>query len=185
MIELKKEGFWHSDAIVKWEGIKYPNPIPNSLSEEEAKEIHSLIKEKEEEAKQLAYRGTSQSRITGERLGNKEYKTDSWVWPGDFADHYVLEHRVKPTDEFLDYIGWKSPKGIKYGLIAVDPLQEGEMKDILHFCGYWEKPTEIDAEYLKKELMEDEEFGLTDIADRLVIFDAPDYIVQEYIKEIK
>lgn len=180
-----KEGFWHSDAILKWEGIKYPTPEPNALSEKEAKDIHSLIKEKESEAEKMRYKGCSYSRITGERLGNLEYQTDSWKWPGDFADHYVLEHKVKPTDEFLDYIGWKNPKEIKYGLIAIDPLQKGEMIDILHFCGYWDRPTEIDAESLRKELSEDEEFGLTDIADRLEIFDAPDYIVQEYIKIIK
>jgi hypothetical protein len=32
--------------------------------------------------------------------------------------------------------------------------------------------------------MSDEEFGLTEIAHRLDILPAPDYIVQEYIKDI-
>jgi hypothetical protein len=77
-----------------------------------------------------------------------------------------------------------NPKDIKYGLIVVDPNQEGEMLDIIHFVGYWNKPTKVDADSLRKELMTDEEFGLTEIAHRLDIFPAPDYIVQEYIKEI-
>ena len=30
----------------------------------------------------------------------------------------------------------KDVKDIKYGLMVIDPEQEGEMKDILHFVGY-------------------------------------------------
>lgn len=35
-----------------------------------------------------------------------EMKDFSWKWPGDFAEHYVLKHKVKPTDEFLEFIGY-------------------------------------------------------------------------------
>jgi hypothetical protein len=72
-------------------------------------------------------------------------------------------------------------KDIKYGLIAIDPTQEGDMKDILHFCGYWNKPSKKDAESLLEELKTDEEFGLTEIADRLVILPAPEDIIEYYI----
>lgn len=78
-----------------------------------------------------------------------------------------------------------SPKDIKYGLIVVDPNQEGEMLDIIHFVGYWNKPTKVDADSLRKELMTDEEFGLTEIAHRLDILPAPDDIVQEFVKQIR
>jgi hypothetical protein len=77
-----------------------------------------------------------------------------------------------------------NPKDIKYGLIVVDPNQRGEMLDILHFVGYWNKPTKVDINSLKEELMTDKEFGLTKIAHRLDILPAPDYIVQKFIKEI-
>ena len=77
-----------------------------------------------------------------------------------------------------------NPKDIKYGLIVIDPTQEDDMMDILHFCGYWDKPTKIDADNLREELMTDESFGLTEIAHRLDILPAPDYIVKEYVKEI-
>ena len=73
-------------------------------------------------------------------------------------------------------------KPIKYGLIVVDPVQEGEMLDILHFVGYWECPTLVDVNSLREELMTDEEFGLTHIAHRLDILPAPSYIVEEYRK---
>jgi hypothetical protein len=78
----------------------------------------------------------------------------------------------------------QDPKDIKYGLMVVDPNQEGEMLDIIHFVGYWEKPTKLDADSLRKELMIDEVFGLTEIAHSLDILPAPDHIVEKYVKEI-
>lgn len=72
----------------------------------------------------------------------------------------------------------------KYGLMAIDPTQESEMMDILHFVGYWEEPKKSDADSLREELLTDEEFGLTEIAHRLNILPAPDYIVDEYKKEV-
>ena len=77
-----------------------------------------------------------------------------------------------------------NPKDIKYGLIVIDPTQESEMMDIIHFVGYWEEPTKEDALSLREELMIDEEFGLTEIAHRLDILPAPDYIVEEFMKDI-
>jgi hypothetical protein len=78
-----------------------------------------------------------------------------------------------------------NPKDIKYGLMVVDPTQEGEMMDIIHFVGYWEEPNKNDATQLREELMTDEEFGLTEIAHRLDILPAPDYIVEEFMKDLK
>ena len=75
-------------------------------------------------------------------------------------------------------------KDIKYGLIVIDPIQEGEMMDIIHFVGYWEEPTKEDAISLREELMTDEVFGLTEIAHRLDILPAPDYIVEEFMKDL-
>jgi len=56
--------------------------------------------------------------------------------------------------------------------------------DILHFVGYWNEPTKNDANLLREELMGDGGFGLTEIAHRLDILPAPDYIVKEYVKII-
>ena len=94
------EGYWKTNTEI------YPLPIPNILQEDEVKIIYKLIKEKEKLAEKHSYRGCSGSRITGEVLGNKEYETDKWIWPGDFAFHYVLKHKVKPSDDFLEYIGY-------------------------------------------------------------------------------
>ncbi len=77
------------------------------------------------------------------------------------------------------------PDEIKYGLIVIDPEQDGDEKEILHFCGYWNEPTQQDADYLREELMQDEEFGITEIAHRVVIIPVPDYILKEIIETIK
>jgi len=39
-------------------------------------------------------------------MGGTEYMTPHFIFPGDFGRHYVLEHRVKPSDVFLEYIGY-------------------------------------------------------------------------------
>ena len=95
------EGYWWSK-----DNPKYIKPVPNILTEDDAQTIHGLILNKESHASKRAYMGCSDSRITGETLGNLEYETTEWIWPGDFASHYVLEHKVKPSDEFLKYIGY-------------------------------------------------------------------------------
>jgi hypothetical protein len=98
------EGYWYSEHHPE-----YPMPVANVLTTEEANIIYGLIVEKEKIARVVRYKGLSKSRITGERLGCREFITDKWIWPGDFAEHYVLKHRVKPTEAFLDYIGYKDP----------------------------------------------------------------------------
>lgn len=77
-----------------------------------------------------------------------------------------------------------NPKDIKYGLVVIDPIQEGEMMDILHFVGYWEEPTKQDVDLLREELMTDEEFGLTEIAYRLDILPCPDYLFDKFLNDI-
>jgi hypothetical protein len=77
-----------------------------------------------------------------------------------------------------------NPRDIKYGLIVVDPNQDGDMLGILHFAGYWEEPTQTDVENLRKELAEDKRLGLTLLIDQLEILPAPDYIVEQFVQEI-
>lgn len=104
-IEQKIEGYWYSEHTPE-----YPMPVPNVLSEEEAQKIYNLITDIEsddcDDVQITRYRGWSTSRITKEHLGSTEFSTNEWRWPCDFAPHYVLKHRVKPSDEFLTYIGY-------------------------------------------------------------------------------
>lgn len=108
-MERKIEGYWFEKPYsTHSKPSSYPMPIPNILTEEEAKRVYDLIVQKETTAKVARFRGFSSSRITGEMLGCAEYHNDEWLWPSDFAKHYVLENKVKPTDEFLEYIGYKN-----------------------------------------------------------------------------
>lgn len=97
----KIEGYWWSKTEPQ-----YPMPEADILTQEEAEEISRLIEIKEQEAEVLRYKGMTTSRITGERMGSTEFILDDWVWPVDFRPHYVLEHKVKPTDDFLRFIGY-------------------------------------------------------------------------------
>ena len=104
--DKKIEGYWHEEPYRNEPNDGLPLPLPNVLTDSEASEIFVLITKKQDLAKRNLYRGFSHSRITGERLGCAEYETDEWRWPGDFAKHYVLDHKVRPTDDFLKYIGY-------------------------------------------------------------------------------
>jgi len=99
--DRKIEGYWYS----KYEP-QYPMPVAGVLTEEKARIVFDAIKQKEKIARVDYYRGNSRSRIEPDTiLGYAEYNLDGWVWPGDFAEHYVLKHRVRPTEEFLEFIG--------------------------------------------------------------------------------
>jgi len=103
MKKTKIEGYWYSDDPYNKD---YPVPVTDVLTKDDAKAIYDLIIKKQKGARSNAYKGWSTSRITGEHLGSREYETNEWLWPIDFAPHYVLKHRCKPTDEFLDFIGY-------------------------------------------------------------------------------
>lgn len=104
--DKKNEGYWYSELECN---KSYPMPVPNVLSEAEAEKIYQLILDKQTQPESTIYthRGPSRSRFTGETVGSLEYHhRTGWVWPEAFAKHYVLEHKVKPTDEFLKFIGY-------------------------------------------------------------------------------
>lgn len=102
----KIEGYWKTENPYFEEETEYPVPVPNVLTQDEADTIYALILAKQNIAEVNYYKGCSVSRITNERLGNIEYETDQWKWSGDFGKHYVFDHKVKPTNEFLKYIGY-------------------------------------------------------------------------------
>ena len=103
--QARKEGFWYSTYEPE-----LPMPVANVLTEQEAKEIYDLIVEKQKDSYQMMYRGLSHSRITNETLGCMEFETKdySWRWPGDFAEHYILKYRVKPSDDFLKFLNYET-----------------------------------------------------------------------------
>jgi predicted nuclease of predicted toxin-antitoxin system len=72
-------------------------------------------------------------------------------------------------------------KKFTHGIMAVDPLNENdEMVAIVHFIGLWQEPTEEEILQYAKEIKTNPKFGHTDIANRLVILQAPPEIVEIY-----
>jgi hypothetical protein len=76
---------------------------------------------------------------------------------------------------------------VRFGLMVIDPesLDENQEVEIVHFVGYWNQPSEVDADSLREELATDEEFGLTDIAHRLDILPAPQNVVEHFMSNIE
>jgi len=70
---------------------------------------------------------------------------------------------------------------INYGILAVDSRQDEEgMNPILHFCGYEESPNEDDFDDLRHELATDDEFGLVEMMDYVVLIEASSEVVAMY-----
>ena len=97
----KIEGYWYSKLQPQFQ-----MPTPNVLNENEANEIYNLIKIKEKECEIVYTRGSSQSRLDDSIVGTNEYYHEKWMWPEGFAEHYVLKYKVRPSEEFLKFIGW-------------------------------------------------------------------------------
>lgn len=75
---------------------------------------------------------------------------------------------------------------IKHGLMVIDPeSNERNGEEIVHFCGYEEKPSKKEVNSLREELKTDKEFGLTEIYERLIILPAPPDIVEKYRKMVE
>lgn len=156
--DQKVEGYWFSE-----EEPDYPIPVQNILTDVEAEEICQLILAKEDNAKLNRYLGYSKSRITYELLGSVEYELDDWKWTGDLARHYVKKYKVKPTDEFLTFIGYPNDNKTKASV---------QIK-----YNHWKRAMTNMVDEISKEI--DKEI-LTSI---LLISDEPDINGKVYTKE--
>jgi hypothetical protein len=102
MAKKRIEGYWYSE-----ENTRYPRPVKNILTSKQAQVIYDrlMIIQNHKNTTCVHYKGCSKSRIDNSELGSGEYSTDKWIWPEGFVDHYVLKYHVKPSDDFLYYIG--------------------------------------------------------------------------------
>lgn len=73
-----------------------------------------------------------------------------------------------------------------HGIMVIDPLpsnDEGDV-DVVHFVGYWSEPQIEDFLSLKNELRTDPDFGLVDIANRLVLLPATKEVIEHYNNQL-
>ncbi len=90
--------------------------------------------------------------------------------------------KTKTFNEFIvDIENIPDTREIKFGLIAVAENFTGDitLEDVLHFCGYWKKPTDHDVINLIEELATSEEFNL--INEKIRVIEAPDNILSAYL----
>lgn len=70
---------------------------------------------------------------------------------------------------------------ITYGIAAVKRIGDSQAIDVLHFCGYFEKPSATDYDSLLKELTENPEFGL--IGQKFELIEAPQDLIDQIKKD--
>jgi len=177
--------------LEKWDVFNSPSGsiVIDNLNKESLEKISADIKKLEDEFLNDPNipEETKKGWIEGNKKIEEKFKAEEeeyQIWLEANKHKKIIGYNpenFRPIFEDEQY----NPKDIKYGLIAIDPTEEGENKTILHFCGYWDEPKKEDAESLLEELKTDEEFGLTDIAHRLIIIPCPDELVKEFIKEIQ
>jgi hypothetical protein len=93
-------GFWYSAY-----DTTFPKPIPNPEPWDGQYQFSLKLKKIENSGDVTIrrYRGSSRCRICDISNGSWEFQCDGWVWPEGFL-HYVDEHNVKPSEEFICYV---------------------------------------------------------------------------------
>lgn len=95
---IKQEGFWYSEYEKQ-----YPMPVPFVGEWEGKKEFLAKLKETEKNTNKAYYKGWSTCRLCKCHNGSFSHQYKSWKWPEGFI-HYVRDHNVKPSDEFIKFI---------------------------------------------------------------------------------
>ena len=75
----------------------------------------------------------------------------------------------------------KSIMEISHGIAAVKRIGDSQAIDVLHFCGYFEKPSAADYDSLLKELTENPEFGLAN--EKFELIEAPQDLIDQIKKD--
>jgi hypothetical protein len=75
----------------------------------------------------------------------------------------------------------KGVMDITHGIAAVKRIGDSQAIDVLHFCGYFEKPSATDYDSLLKELTENPEFGLID--EKFELIEAPQDLIEQIKKD--
>ncbi|MGI9422723.1 MAG: hypothetical protein ACR2PA_05990 [Hyphomicrobiaceae bacterium] len=92
-----REGFWSRDPNAQ------PWPVANIAPWEGQEDFLADLMRVEARVIPLSFRGWSNCRLCSKPNGSREYRTDDAEWPEGLW-HYVADHNVKPSQEFVDYI---------------------------------------------------------------------------------
>lgn len=95
---MKKIGFWFS--IHEPSFPKPQNMIDLSWNKEERQKVIKYLENGKVSAR---YRGSSRCRFCGISNGSYDKTDNVFVWPSGLT-HYLIEHGVKPDQEFIDHL---------------------------------------------------------------------------------
>jgi hypothetical protein len=99
-----------------------------------------------------------------EQLVKEWNELDDWKDVGPTAEEFIKFWNMEELDEFR----MEDIEDCTWGILVFDPINETEEGiEIVHWVGYWEEPGKEEFDDLKRELSEDDQFELVDIADRL------------------
>lgn len=102
---LNREGFWYS----KYEPL-LPKPVPNDKPWKGQSQFLKALIKVESKLSPLRYKGWSTCRVCKKHNGSTEYRKNGWAWPDGLA-HYILEHNVRPSLAFQEFILGEPLKG--------------------------------------------------------------------------
>lgn len=98
--KTKHEGFWAADP----DKIEvFPFPKPNIMHWIEKDEFIKKLTIVENKARKNTYKGFSRCRICKIPNGSITYTYSNWRWPSGFK-HYIKQHNIKPSQEFISFI---------------------------------------------------------------------------------
>lgn len=103
---FKVEGYWRGSI---GDESKLPWPESDQYSEGSIQLFLPLLKIVERKAERSSYLGYSMCRICGKRNGTNEFWWQGWKWPAGLT-HYIEEHGVAPTTDFVKFITEESGK---------------------------------------------------------------------------
>jgi hypothetical protein len=97
--EPRYEGFWRT-RIDEESELPWPALVEHWPARADFLTSLSSI---EAIAERIAYRGYSKCRVCGCRNGFESLRLGQWEWPAGFR-HYVEEHQIRPSREFVTFI---------------------------------------------------------------------------------
>jgi hypothetical protein len=98
-VEPKYEGFWRARRDEESE-LPWPTSVESWSVRSAFLESLTAI---EAIAERIAYRGYSRCRLCGYQNGHESFQLAAWQWPTGFR-HYVEQHHVRPSPEFVTFI---------------------------------------------------------------------------------
>lgn len=96
----KIEGYWNN---AKNDYPEYRMPVENDTPWPGQTKFLTALTKVQATTHKVYYKGWSGCRLCGEHNGSAEFKSKEWIWPAGLR-HYVEQHNVKPSPEFIAYI---------------------------------------------------------------------------------